>query len=133
MVAVHLPAVSCAFFPGVVDLDDLSTELGDKSIAGRLGGDEFAFALQGGDQNAAQAIMTRLSQRLSTVTFKVDDRTMMPLTASIGLLWIDAPRPDLAFEDLLKQADQLMYQAKRAGKARCVIARVGSAKPQKPQ
>jgi diguanylate cyclase (GGDEF)-like protein/PAS domain S-box-containing protein len=80
-------------------------------IVGRVGGDEFAaLALEGEDQ-VEEPILQRLKQNLS----RRQKRGVDPfrLSFSVGATIYDpaAPRP---LEELLEEADQLMYRDKRA-------------------
>jgi diguanylate cyclase (GGDEF)-like protein/PAS domain S-box-containing protein len=84
----------------------------------RLGGDEFVVALaQLGDNEpqarvAAVAVAQKILMTLSEPFFL--PVTTWQLSASIGLVMLlDAKTPP---EDLLKQADEAMYQAKAAGR-----------------
>ncbi|MDH5264171.1 MAG: GGDEF domain-containing protein [Betaproteobacteria bacterium] len=74
----------------------------------RLGGDEFAILLaeidHGEAMGVARMISTALDERLAGFA---------PVTASLGVAWFaTADRP---FPEMLKAADELMYEAKGAG------------------
>jgi diguanylate cyclase (GGDEF)-like protein len=86
------------------------TRAGD--IVGRLGGDEFALLLPGMDAQAALAYVNDLRQRLLDA---MRDKGW-PVTFSIGI--VSCHRAPDVLEALLKQADQLMYAAKQAGRDR---------------
>ena len=93
------------------DADGLS---GDKSIgAARLGGDEFACAISDFDDDAVLAtIAERISYQLRQPVLHNGHEFVV--TASIGI----SVYPDDAdnVEDMLKNADVAMYQAKDAGR-----------------
>lgn len=81
----------------------------------RLGGDEFVVVLENihsedNVQRLAEAVLTSLSQ---TVTIQGHE---IAGTASIGISVY--PKDGTAVDQLLKHADQAMYQAKAAGKNR---------------
>ncbi|HRJ23823.1 MAG TPA: EAL domain-containing protein [Thauera sp.] len=85
----------------------------------RLGGDEFAAVLVDvGEHGAFVPFVMRL---LDVVSRPVDiDGVRLQLSASIGVSLF--PQPDVVDADqLLRQADQAMYQAKLAGKNRFCI------------
>jgi diguanylate cyclase (GGDEF)-like protein len=83
-------------------------------IVGRLGGDEFGVLMPETEGSVAQAAAMRLAGGIRTV-FKGTPS----VTASIGL--VSTTSADMtAAEDLLRRADQAMYEAKRAGKDRVV-------------
>jgi diguanylate cyclase (GGDEF)-like protein len=82
-------------------------------IVGRLGGDEFAVLMPETDATLADAAAKRLAAGLRTV-FKGTPT----VTASIGV--VSCSSPDANTDELLRRADQAMYDAKRAGKDRVV-------------
>ncbi len=84
-----------------------------EGLAARLGGDEFALLLQGGDRDRWQAAAASLARGFGSLS---GSSGRQPLTASVGLVTV-VPTPDLAPEDVLRQADEALYQAKRAGRA----------------
>jgi len=83
-------------------------------IVGRLGGDEFAVLMPETDGAVADAAATRLANGIRTVF-----RGTPSVTASIGL--VSTVNAAVAgAEELLRRADQAMYEAKRSGKDRVV-------------
>lgn len=82
-------------------------------VVGRLGGDEFAVLMPETDAALADAAARRLAGGLRTV-FKGTPT----VTASIGV--VSCSTPDSTADELLRRADQAMYEAKRAGKDRVV-------------
>ena len=82
-------------------------------IVGRLGGDEFAVLMPETDAALADAAAKRLATGLRSV-FKGTPT----VTASIGV--VSCVIPDASTDDLLRRADQAMYDAKKAGKDRVV-------------
>jgi len=82
-------------------------------IVGRLGGDEFAVLMPETEGSVAHAAATRLAAGIRTVF-----RGTPSVTASIGL--VSALGSATGVEELLRRADQAMYEAKRAGKDRVV-------------
>jgi len=83
-------------------------------IVARLGGDEFAVLMPETDGGVAEAAATRLASGIRTVF-----QGTPSVTASIGLV-STASVVDARPEDLLRRADQAMYEAKRTGKDRVV-------------
>lgn len=79
-------------------------------MAARLGGDEFAVILPGTDGPGARRLVHTVHASLPAVyrTHGVD------VTASIGVATF--PIPPAHFDDLLQQADQLMYGIKQTAK-----------------
>ena len=82
-------------------------------VVGRLGGDEFAVLMPETDAPLADAAAKRLVASLRNV-FKGTPN----VTASIGVVACTAT--EASTDDLLRRADQAMYDAKRAGKDRVV-------------
>ena len=85
-------------------------------IVGRLGGDEFAVLMPETEGAVAQAVATRLATDIRTLF-----RGTPSVTASIGLV-STAHDATVAPEELLRRADRAMYEAKRSGKDRVVLA-----------
>ncbi|MDP1611836.1 MAG: GGDEF domain-containing protein [Sulfuritalea sp.] len=81
-------------------------------IVGRLGGDEFALLLPGMGEQAALAYVNDLRQRLLDAMREHG----WPVTFSVGIVSCHRAPDDL--ESLLNEADQLMYDAKEAGRDR---------------
>ncbi len=77
----------------------------------RLGGDEFAFLLPETDQIAAQVIISKIQISLLEEMRK----NTWSITFSIGVLTCSDDIPQTANE-LIKQADDLMYAVKNNGK-----------------
>lgn len=72
----------------------------------RMGGDEFVILLKVRDGFAAQSVAERLNRVLN---LELDDKTK--LKCSLGILFLPAGTQSIDAE--LKQADALMYRAKR--------------------
>jgi diguanylate cyclase (GGDEF)-like protein len=86
---------------------------------GRVGGDEFIViveddSLPGGLELAAQRIQKALEEPFA---LGVDGKASLNVTVSIGI--VAAPRSRA--EELLRDADIVMTQAKWEGKGRCVV------------
>lgn len=85
----------------------------------RYGGDELILLLPGSDQNATEAIATRLLERVRQHRFKIGPRISIPLTISIGGATVTSPK-DKA-ETIIRAADRALYQAKKQGRDRVVM------------
>jgi diguanylate cyclase (GGDEF)-like protein/PAS domain S-box-containing protein len=82
----------------------------------RLGGDEFvAVLLDLADIDASEPMINRLLAAAS-LPVQLDDLTLQ-VSASIGITFYPQAQ-EMDADQLLRQADQAMYQAKLAGKAR---------------
>ena len=86
-------------------------------IAFRIGGEEFLLMLRGKD--AAERAEAR-RRAITARTLATMDGLDRPITASMGLLDFTAVAddPDLDFWSLYTRADQLLYDAKCAGRNR---------------
>ena len=82
-------------------------------VVGRLGGDEFGVLMPETDSALANQAAQRLAAGLRN-RFKGTPT----VTASIGV--VSCAAPDANTDELLRRADQAMYEAKRTGKDRVV-------------
>ena len=89
--------------------------LRESDIIARWGGEEFLVFLNETDINAAQKVAEKL--RLAVETNK--DESLPHYTISIGLVQGNA---DKTFDELIKEADDLLYKAKEHGRNRVVSA-----------
>lgn len=83
-------------------------------VAGRIGGEEFALLLPGFTIDGARQIAERVCTGLHAACADRIPATLRP-TASIGLA---AGTPGITLSALLRDADQALYEAKRAGRDR---------------
>ena len=93
--------------------DAMRSSVRQADVVGRLGGDEFAVLMPETDAPLADAAAKRLVVGLRTV-FKGTPT----VTASIGV--VSCAATDASTDDLLRRADQAMYDAKKSGKDRVV-------------
>ena len=82
----------------------------ESDIIARIGGDEFAALLPETSKENVATIMERLQQKLETLN-KREDRKYQ-LSISFGITPYD-PDTSVNSENLLKQADRLMYAQKK--------------------
>ncbi len=85
--------------------------------AGRYGGEEFLVVLPETDQAGAMVLAERLRQAIEVCDPQVEGNSIR-ITASIGATGFSpqARRNTVTAEDLLRQADSLLYQAKQGGR-----------------
>ncbi len=87
-------------------------------IVARLGGDEFTILVEGNyDDSEVTRIAERIQQKFG-IPFDLDGHEVYS-SASIGIL--HASDKHVSSEDMMRDADTAMYQAKRAGKARHAV------------
>ncbi len=78
----------------------------------RIGGDEFVLILEGlAEARCAEVVANKLLDAMAT-PFTVKGRSL-PVSTSIGIALY---QPGMSVDDLVRQADQAMYRAKRAGR-----------------
>ena len=84
----------------------------------RMGGEEFVVVLRHASSDAALCVCKRLHEVVRGHPWK-DVHAGLQVTVSIGLAWARTP---LDANALLARADELLYQAKAAGRDRVVAA-----------
>ena len=87
-------------------------ELRSTDIVGRFGGDEFAIMLPEAGAAASMAAMSKLKDGVASAM----SGRGWPVTMSLGLVTYEAAPPDL--EEIVKEADALMYSVKDSTKDR---------------
>ncbi|MBV9888033.1 MAG: GGDEF domain-containing protein [Acidobacteria bacterium] len=95
----------------------LETSIRSTDVAARLGGDEFAVLLPETDEASAGVIVAKLRQNLKNAI----EPKGWPVTFSFGV--VTFPIALDSMEEMIKRADEFMYQAKRGGKS-AVVSRV---------
>jgi diguanylate cyclase (GGDEF)-like protein len=81
----------------------------------RFGGDEFALILLHTDITGAKAVAERVLARVRALTIPTDEEATVQCSISIGLAEFE--REESA-SDLVRRADERLYDAKRQGKNR---------------
>lgn len=87
-------------------------------LVGRYGGEEFIMCLPDTDTEQAREVIERICTTLAAATITYEGHRMS-VTASIG---VAALRPGESLEHWLYRADKALYEAKHAGRNRCVVA-----------
>ena len=81
--------------------------------AARHGGDEFLICLNKADKNAALVIAERIRARVENLEITAQNEVIRT-TVSMGLYTMK--NEELTAKEMIKRADQKMYEAKRKGK-----------------
>jgi diguanylate cyclase (GGDEF)-like protein len=98
----------------------LSRVVRGEDIACRFGGEEFAVILPGADLAAALQRAEELRTAVTRMSVKLRGATLAPVTASLGVASLhDHGKTD---PDLLKAADEALYEAKKEGRNRVAMA-----------
>ncbi len=96
----------------------------DPDTPGRIGGEELAVVLPGAGLDGAEDFAERVRGRIAALSFNPEDPATggpFSITASLGVAGGRGAGVDA--QDLVAAADAALYQAKRAGKNRSVVAR----------
>lgn len=96
----------------------------DPDTPGRIGGEELAVVLPGTGLDGAEDFAERVRSRIAALSFSPEDPATggpFSITASLGVAGGRGGGVDA--QDLVAAADAALYQAKRAGKNRSVVAR----------
>lgn len=88
----------------------------ESDVIARIGGDEFVVMITGTDESHGGVILDRLMSHLDLHNAATEQRFRRCLSA--GIVYVNSGEKPWSVEELLKSADQLMYEAKR-GKPHC--------------
>ncbi len=96
--------------------DLVRQQLRDSDIFARIGGEEFVVYLPGADKSESEAIARRLCKVISDHAYE-EEGQVIHYTVSIGVVQMIESRY-CTFMTWLNAADQLLYEAKEAGRNR---------------
>lgn len=85
----------------------------------RYGGEEMLIVLVEVDKTQALQVAETIRQRFTAEPLRVGDGQTINITASVGIATYNG-HPD--YETMLKDADGALYEAKEAGRNRCVVS-----------
>jgi len=86
----------------------------DIDSAFRYGGDEFVMVLPKTNEAGAMVVARRIQRKVRDCDFPADDGKQFRLTASFGV--VTFPRDATSREEIVKLADEAMYEVKRRGR-----------------
>ncbi|HEV1998141.1 MAG TPA: GGDEF domain-containing protein [Candidatus Dormibacteraeota bacterium] len=86
----------------------------------RIGGEEFAMIMPATDATSAYAAVERARRAVERVPAKAEDGSALTVTASAGVAVSTAPG-GLSMDDLFREADDALYEAKRRGRDRTAM------------
>lgn len=90
-------------------------------LAARYGGEEFVFLLPGMDADAAGRFGAFVCAAISQMARPHEQSEFGIVTASVGMASV-RPSATLEPKDVLRMADQALYEAKAAGRNQCATA-----------
>jgi diguanylate cyclase (GGDEF)-like protein len=93
---------------------------GDDTLLSRLGGDELAVLLTPCTASAASRRAQQLLDAVRSSPLELADGTLLSLSISVGVAHLDRSSDDI--RALYSAADAALYEAKRAGRGRVVVA-----------
>ncbi len=89
-------------------------------VVARLGGEEFVMLLPRTDEEGAYALAERARTAVEQLCVRAVDGTMVRFTVSTGV--VEASQHASSLEDMLHLADEALYEAKRQGRNRSIVA-----------
>jgi len=97
-----------------------------QDVIGRIGGDEFAVFITHASAEEAERFSHMIGRAIEGTKLRICDETLN-LTASIGAVHVDQPRPMIRIAALLEAADAAMYRCKHHGKAQACFTSADAA------
>ena len=98
----------------------LRRNLRKSDVLARIGGDEFVVALPNTTVKEACQIMERIREQLRTTEFQSAEGAGFQVTSSFGVAELQPSHA--AYDDLIKDADRCLYEAKGHGRDRTLAA-----------
>ncbi len=93
----------------------VQTRIRRDEVFARYGGEEFAIVLPETDLNGATSLADSIRERIEQHSF-VFQSDRIAVTISVGVASLD--EADKTYTDLIRRADEKLFQAKRAGRNR---------------
>ncbi len=100
----------------------LSGSSREYDLVARVGGEEFLILCDNADQETTRAVAERIRARFEDSVIDYGDAQQVRVTVSLGVC-SEVPY-ELTVEQLLKAADDALYQAKESGRNRVEMGRV---------
>jgi diguanylate cyclase (GGDEF)-like protein len=108
--------------------DQMNKTIRDSDVLCRYGGEEFAVFVPNASADQGKELAERIRRDIEVHTIALPDERLT-VTISVGVAAADPSAPSLAELDpdellatLVKRADRALYDAKRAGRNRVVVA-----------
>ncbi|HON72337.1 MAG TPA: GGDEF domain-containing protein, partial [bacterium] len=100
--------------------DTISSKIRNIDIFGRIGGEEFAIIFPEIGREEAYTVANRLLAGVSDNKIHINGKELS-VTISIGITTYDGSS-DMTLEELIRKADNAMYEAKRTGRNKVCFA-----------
>ncbi|OEH86545.1 hypothetical protein BHU72_13125 [Desulfuribacillus stibiiarsenatis] len=89
-----------------------------RKIVGRRSGDEFVLFLHGyPSRDAIEEVIAQLYRNLEQEPIEYPNGEKKAISISAGLVWIE--NWEISYDELLQQADEMLYEAKEQAKGTC--------------
>ncbi|MEG0348624.1 MAG: GGDEF domain-containing protein, partial [Acinetobacter sp.] len=98
----------------------VKAQLRSSDLFGRLGGEEFAILLKDLTLEQSINIAQRICNSVFSTPIHLDDHRELNISVSIGLSYQTLPYC-VPFQQLIKRADEALYQAKERGRNRLCL------------
>jgi len=95
-----------------------------QDVVSRWGGEEFIILLPETDLENGAILAEKLRSRIESEVFRYEKQTL-PVTISFGLSVYN--RKGLSTDEVIKQADECLYEAKNTGRNKVIYKQVSSA------
>lgn len=93
----------------------LKAGLHQQAVVGRLGGEEFCLVHPCADVEQAKQLANHIRNQCANHAFRVSPEHVLDVTVSIGMVYL-GKRVTLTLDQLLMEADNALYDAKRDGR-----------------
>ena len=92
----------------------LARNVRQSDVACRYGGEEFLLLLPSTETGVAVQVMEKLRQSVESLRIRVDDTRQVGVTISCGIASFPSQAEEV--DELVRNADGALYEAKRAGR-----------------
>ena len=99
----------------------LQESVREYDIVGRYGGEEFLIILPKTAEDTAQVVAERCRERIAALQWTQDDLQVLSITASFGVASA-LVNQNISVNQLIRSADEALYQAKEQGRNRVIMA-----------
>jgi diguanylate cyclase (GGDEF)-like protein len=102
--------------------DILKVSVRKSDFLGRYGGEEFVIILPETGPDDALQVAEKIRRTIESSPIKINADVTLNITLSAGVSGSNAAKQSILLQDILKWADDALYQAKRSGRNRVATA-----------